>query len=394
MIGGGVPKNFIQDTVICAELLGKNVDMHKYAIQITVADSRDGACSSSTLKEASSWGKVDSAKEQMVFAEATSVLPLIVSDAYHTGAWKNRDRKKFSKIFRLMVKKVKNGIIQSKISDNIKSNIISAIKSIKKAASKKARIICLPELFLSTYFCQTENHSNFKLAEKIPGKITDIFSNLANELGVILILSLFEKRTSGFYHNTTIIINERGKILAKYRKMHIPDDPGYYEKFYFTPGDLGFKSVKTKFGKIGPLICWDQWFPEAARLTALKGAQIIIYPTAIGWHPKEKKKFGKSQLDSWITMQKSHAIANGTFVVAINRVGTESKGRKKIEFWGNSMVINPSGQIIGKLSNNKQQILIREIDYKKIDNAREHWPFLRDRRIDFYKGILKNPEDE
>ena len=293
-----------------------------------------------------------------------------------------------------MVKKVKIGIIQSKISDNIDSNIISAIKSIKKAASKKARIICLPELFLSTYFCQTENHSNFKLAEKIPGKITDIFSNLANELGVILILSLFEKRTSGFYHNTTIIINERGKILAKYRKMHIPDDPGYYEKFYFTPGDLGFKSVKTKFGKIGPLICWDQWFPEAARLTALKGAQIIIYPTAIGWHPKEKKKFGKSQLDSWITMQKSHAIANGTFVVAINRVGTERKGRKKIEFWGNSMVINPSGQIIGKLSNNKQQILIREIDYKKIDNAREHWPFLRDRRIDFYKGILKNPEDE
>ena len=293
-----------------------------------------------------------------------------------------------------MVKKVKIGIIQSKISDNIESNIISAIKSIKKAASKKARIICLPELFLSTYFCQTENHSNFKLAEKIPGKITNIFSNLANELGVILILSLFEKRTSGFYHNTTIIINERGKILAKYRKMHIPDDPGYYEKFYFTPGDLGFKSVKTKFGKIGPLICWDQWFPEAARLTALKGAQIIIYPTAIGWHPKEKKKFGKSQLDSWITMQKSHAIANGTFVVAINRVGTERKGRKKIEFWGNSMVINPSGQIIGKLSNNKQQILIREIDYKKIDNAREHWPFLRDRRIDFYKGILKNPEDE
>ena len=293
-----------------------------------------------------------------------------------------------------MVKKVKIGIIQSKISDNIDSNIISAIKSIKKAASKKARIICLPELFLSTYFCQTENHSNFKLAEKIPGKITDIFSNLANELGVILILSLFEKKTSGFYHNTSIIINERGKILAKYRKMHIPDDPGYYEKFYFTPGDLGFKSVKTKFGKIGPLICWDQWFPEAARLTALKGAQIIIYPTAIGWHPKEKKKFGKSQLDSWITMQKSHAIANGTFVVAINRVGTERKGRKKIEFWGNSMVINPSGQIIGKLSNNKQQILIREIDYKKIDNAREHWPFLRDRRIDFYKGILKNPEDE
>ena len=293
-----------------------------------------------------------------------------------------------------MVRKVKIGIIQSKISDNTQSNIILAIKSIKKAAYKKAKIICVPELFLSTYFCQTESHSNFKLAEKIPGRITKIFSDLAKELGVILILSLFEKKTSGFYHNTSIVINEVGKILTKYRKMHIPDDPGYYEKFYFTPGDLGFKSVKTKFGRIGPLICWDQWFPEAARLTALKGAQIIFYPTAIGWHPKEKKKFGKSQLDSWITMQKSHAIANGTYVVSINRVGTERKGKKKIEFWGNSMIIDPSGQIIGKLSNNKQQILIREIDYKKIDNAREHWPFLRDRRIDFYKGILKNPEDE
>ena len=293
-----------------------------------------------------------------------------------------------------MVRKVKIGIIQSKISDNTQSNIILAIKSIKKAASKKAKIICVPELFLSTYFCQTESHSNFKLAEKIPGRITKIFSDLAKELGVILILSLFEKKTSGFYHNTSIVINEVGKILTKYRKMHIPDDPGYNEKFYFTPGDLGFKSVKTKFGRIGPLICWDQWFPEAARLTALKGAQIIFYPTAIGWHPKEKKKFGKSQLDSWITMQKSHAIANGTYVVSINRVGTERKGKKKIEFWGNSMIIDPSGQIIGKLSNNKQQILIREIDYKKIDNAREHWPFLRDRRIDFYKGILKNPEDE
>ena len=207
-------------------------------------------------------------------------------------------------------------------------------------------------------------------------------------------ISLFEKKTHGFYHNTSVVISEKGKILSKYRKMHIPDDPGYYEKFYFTPGDLGFKSIKTRFGKIGPLICWDQWFPEAARLTALKGAQIIFYPTAIGWHPKEKKKFGKSQLDSWITMQKSHAIANGTYVVAINRVGTEKKGSKKIEFWGNSMIIDPSGQIIGKLSNNKEEILVCEINYKKIDTAREHWPFLRDRRIDFYKGILKNPEDE
>ena len=293
-----------------------------------------------------------------------------------------------------MIKKVKIGIIQSKISDNFKKNLISAIKSIKKAASKKAKIICVPELFLSNYFCQTESHSNFKLAEKIPGKTTKIFCELAKELQIVLMISLFEKKTHGFYHNTSIVISEKGKILSKYRKMHIPDDPGYYEKFYFTPGDLGFKSVKTKFGKIGPLICWDQWFPEAARLTALKGAQIIFYPTAIGWHPKEKREFGKTQLNSWITMQKSHAIANGTYVVAVNRVGVEKKGNKKIEFWGNSMIIDPSGEIIGELGNKKEEILIREIDYKKIDTTREHWPFLRDRRIDFYKGILKNPVDE
>ncbi len=293
-----------------------------------------------------------------------------------------------------MIKKVKIGIIQSKISDNFKKNLISAIKSIKKAASKKAKIICMPELFLSNYFCQTESHSNFKLAEKIPGKTTKIFCELAKELQIVLMISLFEKKTHGFYHNTSIVISEKGKILSKYRKMHIPDDPGYYEKFYFTPGDLGFKSVKTKFGKIGPLICWDQWFPEAARLTALKGAQIIFYPTAIGWHPKEKRGFGKTQLNSWITMQKSHAIANGTYVVAVNRVGVEKKGNKKIEFWGNSMIIDPSGEIIGELGNKKEEILIREIDYKKIDTTREHWPFLRDRRIDFYIGILKNPVDE
>ena len=286
-----------------------------------------------------------------------------------------------------MIKKVKIGIIQSKISDNFKKNLISAIKNIKKAASKKAKIICVPELFLSNYFCQTESHSNFKLAEKIPGKTTKIFCELAKELQIVLMISLFEKKTHGFYHNTSIVISEKGKILSKYRKMHIPDDPGYYEKFYFTPGDLGFKSVKTKFGKIGPLICWDQWFPEAARLTALKGAQIIFYPTAIGWHPKEKREFGKTQLNSWITMQKSHAIANGTYVVAVNRVGVEKKGNKKIEFWGNSMIIDPSGNIIGKLKSKKEDILICNIDFKKVENARQHWPFLRDRRIDAYKGI-------
>ena len=293
-----------------------------------------------------------------------------------------------------MSKKTIIGIIQSKILNNYNSNLKAVIKNIKKAANRNAKIICLPELFLTNYFCQTENHSNFKFAEKIPGKTSKVFCDLSKELNVVLMISMFEKKTRGFYHNTSIIINEKGKILSKYRKMHIPDDPGYYEKFYFTPGDLGFKSIKTKYGNIGPLICWDQWSPEAARLTALKGAQIIFYPTAIGWHPKEKKKLGKAQLDSWVTMQKSHAIANGTYVVAVNRVGNEKKGNKKIEFWGNSMIIDPSGKIIGKLGNKKEGILIREIDYDKIDTAREHWPFLRDRRVEFYKGILKNPDDD
>ena len=196
------------------------------------------------------------------------------------------------------------------------------------------------------------------------------------------------------YHNTNLTINEKGKIVSKYRKMHIPDDPGYYEKFYFTPGDLGFKKVKTKFGNIGSLICWDQWFPEAARLTTLKGAELIFYPTAIRWHPNEKNRYGKSQLESWITIQKSHAIANGIFVAAINRVGVEKKGKRKIEFWGNSFVVDPSGNIISKLNSKNEGILICDIDFKKVENVRQHWPFLRDRRIDAYRGLISNPKDE
>ena len=293
-----------------------------------------------------------------------------------------------------MKKKTTIGLIQTKVFENQNKNLENSIKKIKKAAKRNAKIICLPELFLSPYFCQTENHSKFKLAEKIPGPITNIYCNLAKELSIILMISLFEKKTSGFYHNTSVVINEDGKIVSKYRKMHIPDDPGYYEKFYFTPGDLGFKSINTNYGKIGTLVCWDQWFPEAARLTTLKGAEILFYPTAIGWHPKERKKFGNSQLDAWITIQRSHAIANGVFVAAINRIGLEKVKNKKIQFWGNSMIIDPSGKIIGKLGNKKEGILIREIDYDKIDTAREHWPFLRDRRVDFYKGILKNPDDD
>ena len=293
-----------------------------------------------------------------------------------------------------MKKKTKIAIIQTKVSNNEKLNIKNSIDKIKQAAKKKAKIICLPELFLSPYFCQTENHSKFKLAEKIPGKKTILYCELAKKLSVILIIPLFEKKTYGFYHNTSIIINEKGKIISKYRKMHIPDDPGYYEKFYFTPGDLGFKSTKTKYAKIGSLICWDQWFPEAARLTVLKGAEILFYPTAIGWHPKEKKKFGKSQLDAWIIMQRSHAIANGVFVAAINRTGLEKIGNKKIQFWGNSMIIDPSGNIVARAKSEKEEILICDINLSKIENTRNHWPFLRDRRIDYYKGLTKNPKDE
>ncbi len=293
-----------------------------------------------------------------------------------------------------MKKKTTIGLIQIKVSSNPITNIKNSIKKIREAAKKNAKIICLPELFLSPYFCQTENHSKFKLAEKIPGPMTNTYCNLAKELSVILMISLFEKKLTGFYHNTSIVINEKGKIISKYRKMHIPDDPGYYEKFYFSPGDLGFKSTKTKYGKIGSLICWDQWFPEAARLTALKGAEILFYPTAIGWHPKEKKKFGKAQLNAWITMQRSHAVANGVYVAAINRIGFEKIKNRKIQFWGNSIIIDPYGNILRQSHFNREEIIICDIDFKKIEDARQHWPFLRDRRIDYYKGLLKNPEDE
>ena len=271
-----------------------------------------------------------------------------------------------------MKKKTTIGLIQIKVSNNPITNIENSIKKIKEAAKKNAKIICLPELFLSPYFCQTENHSKFKLAEKIPGPITNTYCKLAKELSVILMISLFEKKLTGFYHNTSIVINEKGKIISKYRKMHIPDDPGYYEKFYFSPGDLGFKSTKTIYGKIGSLICWDQWFPEAARLTALKGAEILFYPTAIGWHPKEKKKFGKAQLNAWITMQRSHAVANGVYVAAINRIGFEKIKNRKIQFWGNSIIIDPYGNVLRQSHFNKEETIICDIDFKKIEDARQH----------------------
>ena len=288
--------------------------------------------------------------------------------------------------------KTRIALIQMKMSSEQTNNMDTAIRKIKDAVKKKAKVICLPELFLSNYFCQQEKHSNFNLAEKIPGETTSILSELAKELKVIIIAPIFEKKTSGIYHNSCVVINEKGKIIGKYRKMHIPDDPQYYEKFYFTPGDLGFKTFKTKYGKLGTLICWDQWFPEAARFTALQGAEIIFYPTAIGWHPKEKKKFGKSQLNSWISVQRSHAIANGVYVAAVNRVGIEKQGSKKLEFWGNTIVFDPSGNIIAN-AKQREKTIICDIDFKKVENVRRHWPFFRDRRIDYYKGILNNPKD-
>ena len=293
-----------------------------------------------------------------------------------------------------MAKKTTIGLIQTRVFGDQIKNIENSLIKIKEAAKKKAKIICLPELFLSPYFCQSENHAKFKLAEKIPGRLSDIYCKLAKELSIVLMISLFEKKTIGLYHNTSIVIDDKGKIISKYRKMHIPDDPGYYEKFYCTPGDLGYQTLKTKHGNIGSLICWDQWFPEAARLTTLRGAEIIFYPTAIGWHPKEKKKFGKTQLDSWLTIQRSHAIANGVYVVAVNRVGLERKGKSRINFWGNSFVVEPGGKVIGKLDSKKEGVLVTELDLNKIENIRQHWPFLRDRRIDSYKELLKNPKDE
>ncbi len=286
--------------------------------------------------------------------------------------------------------KVTLGLIQMRCTPHPEENLAHALDKVREAASKGANIICLQELFRSQYFCQVEDHDNFKLAEKIPGQSTQTLTDLARELKVVIIASLFEKRDAGVYHNTAVIIDADGALLGKYRKMHIPDDPLFYEKFYFTPGDLGFLSWKTAYGQIGVCICWDQWYPEAARLTALHGAQIIFYPTAIGWHPSEKEKFGQQQHDSWETIQRSHAIANGCFVASPNRVGHEApNGGEGIQFWGQSFICNPGGQIIAKAGSADEEILISEIDLANVDLQRTHWPFLRDRRIDAYSDINK-----
>jgi len=264
-----------------------------------------------------------------------------------------------------------------------------AVEKIQTAAKMGANIVCLPELFRSRYFCQKEDQANFDLAETIPGPSTDMLCKTAAKEKVVVIASLFEKRAPGLYHNTAAIIGPEGTIIGTYRKMHVPDDPSYYEKYYFSPGDLGFKSFDTPFGKIGILICWDQWYPEAARLTALKGADIIFYPTAIGWHPTEKEKYGAAQLDAWRTVQRGHAIANGVFVAAPNRVGREIQepGSAGLEFWGSSFISDPFGVVLASAASDKEEILVQEIDLARIEETRRNWPFLRDRRIDAFAEI-------
>lgn len=292
-------------------------------------------------------------------------------------------------------KKFKVGLTQYSVTVNLDENLNKAEKLIEDAARKGANVICLPELFNSLYFCQSENIDFFDLAETIPGHSTEVLSNLAKKLKIVLIVPLFEKRSFGLYHNSLAVINTKGEIIGIYRKMHIPDDPAYYEKFYFTPGDLGYKVFDTEFGKIGTLICWDQWYPEAARLTALKGAEVIFYPTAIGWHPYEKEEHGKAQFESWQTIQRSHAVANGVYVASVNRVGLEKQHPDSagIEFWGKSFVSDPQGVILTEASHDKEEVIVAEIELDRIEYIRRNWPFLRDRRIDSYQNITKRFDD-
>ena len=282
------------------------------------------------------------------------------------------------------------GLIQMRCLPNPPENLEKAVGLIRQAAAQGAKIVCLQELFRTVYFCQVEDHKYFQYAEEIPGPTTDRLGQLAAELDLVIIASLFEKRAAGLYHNTAVVIDADGKLLGKYRKMHIPDDPLFYEKFYFAPGDLGFHSWNTKFGKIGVLVCWDQWYPEAARLTALQGAEILFYPTAIGWHPSEKEQYGECQHLSWETVQRGHAIANGCYVAVPNRVGYEAPdGGAGLEFWGQSFVSDPAGKLIAKADVTAEEILLADLDLSLIDVQRTHWPFLRDRRVDAYAELTK-----
>jgi N-carbamoylputrescine amidase len=290
---------------------------------------------------------------------------------------------------------VRLGLIQTAATPRPADNLRRQIKLIRQAAARKAQIVCTQELFASPYFCQEENHDAFALAESIPnGPSTRALCQVAKECGVVVVGSLFERRAPGLFHNTAVVIDADGRYLGSYRKMHIPDDPLFYEKFYFTPGDLGFRAWDTRYGRIGVLICWDQWYPEAARLTALQGAEILFYPTAIGWQPAEKAEYGVAQHDSWRTIQRSHSVANGCFVASVNRIGHErlplertAPGADGIEFWGQSFVSDPSGRIIAEASSDQEEILVVPIDLARVEFSRAHWPFFRDRRIDAYDGI-------
>lgn len=285
---------------------------------------------------------------------------------------------------------VKLGLLQSRAIPDPKANLQHTLALAERAARDGAQIICTQELFRSQYFCQNEDYEQFKLAEPIPGPSTEAFQKLAKKHAVVVIASLFEKRAAGVYHNTAAIIDADGSLVGIYRKMHIPDDPLYYEKFYFTPGDLGFRAWQTRYAKIGVLICWDQWYPEGARLTAMQGAEILFYPTAIGWHPREKAEHGVDQHGAWELIQRSHAVANGCYVAAVNRIGLERPcGGDGIEFWGQSFVAGTSGQILAKASAEQEEVLVVPIDLGQVEVTRTHWPFLRDRRIDAYGNLTK-----
>jgi len=289
----------------------------------------------------------------------------------------------------------KIGLVQMSCSPDPDENLEKAVERVREAARMGANIICLPELFRAQYFCQREDHALFDIAEPVPGPSTERLSAVAREEKVIVVASIFERRAPGLYHNTAVLLLQDGSIGGLYRKMHIPDDPLYYEKFYFTPGDLGFKAFDTSVGKIGTLVCWDQWYPEGARITALQGANVLFYPTAIGWHPSEKEQYGTAQYEAWQTIQRAHAIANGVYVGAVNRVGHEQgdvRGNRVdgpgLEFWGGSFIADPFGRILAKASHDKEEILIGEIDVRALEDVRRNWPFLRDRRIDAYAPIV------
>ena len=288
------------------------------------------------------------------------------------------------------------GLVQMSMGADPEANLESALSHIREAARRGANVICLPELFRAQYFCQREDTNLFDLAEAIPGPSTTRIAEVARETGTVVIASLFERRAAGLYHNTAVTFHTDGSIASVYRKMHIPDDPLYYEKYYFTPGDLGFKAVDTGFGRVGTLVCWDQWYPEGARLTALQGAETLFYPTAIGWHPAEKSEFGAAQYDAWQTIQRGHAIANGVYVAGVNRVGFENgdiNGNRAegpgLEFWGGSFLADPFGRIVAKASHTDEEILIAEINPVLLEDTRRNWPFLRDRRIDAYGQITQ-----